>query len=255
MHCDDVSFVSAGKFSTSDPAWMHPVRRSAYTELLLVTDGEMTLCENYNEFVLTAGSVLFLRAGEKHYGSRPSACGVTVWRISFKEEKDGEPLPFDRLLTMNDYTRAAQLCEQISHDSLTPEYPAEVCDALLRLLLIELLVYGSGGGKEGLPAAICAYVRGTGGQIRVRDVAEHFDYNEDYITRVFKRIYAKGIKAYIDAVRLARIRQCLADDSLSIAAVAAATGFEDAQALGSFFRYRTGMSPAAYRGLYTGVGS
>lgn len=252
MRCDFVSFVSAGKFSTSDPTWLHPVRRSAFTELILVTAGEMTLCENYNEFCLTAGSVLFLRAGEKHYGSRPSAGGVTAWRISFKEEEGGEALPFGQLLVMNDFTRAAQLCEQMAHDSLTPEYPDEVCDGLLRLLLIELLVYGSSGEKEALPAAICAYVRSTGGQIKVRDVAEHFDYNEDYITRVFKRIYAKGIKAYIDAVRLQRIRQCLADDSMTIAEVAAATGFEDQQALGSFFRYRSGMSPAAYRGLYVG---
>lgn len=252
MRYDRVSFVSAGSFSTTDSTWIHPIRRSSFSELILVTSGELYLCENYNEFHLLPGSVIFLENEEKHYGTRPVPGGVSLWRVSFRNESDEELPLIGKTVQLTDFTRAADLCAQMEHDSLTPEYPAEVCDALLRLLLIELSVYGVKNDGDSLPVAICDYIRSHKGCVKVRDVAAHFEYNEDYITRVFKRIYDKGIKSYIDTVRLQLIRRWLADGTYAIPEIAEKMQFDDYAAFYSFFKYKTGMSPAAYRALYVG---
>ncbi len=247
MLYEDTAFVSVGAFGTQEN-WIHPVRKSPLNELIAVTEGTLHICEDYNEFHVEAGNVLFLKPNREHYGTIPSEGGVSFVRVSFSgsfEGKDGQ-----QLFIPADTEQVSLLLHQLRRFDDTAEYPRDCGDYLLRLLLCELFLFGSAGDAGNLPARIAAYIRSGNGALRVRDVAEHFDYNEDYITRVFKRVYTRGIKAYIDTVRVRRIKQYLSETDESLHEIARKTGFEDYASLYSFFKYKTGMTLSAYRALY-----
>ena len=244
---EDAVFVSVEKFHTKEK-WMHPVRRSNANELLYVTEGALTVCEDFHEFRAEKGMLLLLRKDRKHYGTAPSENGLSFWRIRFtgNAAEDSE----QQVFCPADPEQVQALVSQLYRFDTTPEYPSVYGDYLLRLLLMELSMFGAAAEARALPARIASYIRSCNGVLKVKDVAEHFDYNEDYITRIFKRIYAKGIKSYIDTVRAQYIKQFLSDTDYSYHRIARETGFPDYASMYSFFKYKTGMTLSAYQSLY-----
>ena len=183
----DGLFVSAGRYA-SDKGWIHPARKNNMNELIFLTAGEMSICEDYCEYRLTKDDVLLLDAGRRSYGSRLSDEPVVFWRICF----NGAPEEFRpasktardiKLFRPADPLHFESLCLMLARYSAMPEYPHATCDMLTSLILTELFVYGSAGSTPDLLALICAYVREKQGNVRVHEAAEHFGYSEDYIAR------------------------------------------------------------------------
>lgn len=247
MLFDDATFVSVEKFHTKEK-WMHPVRKSSVNELLYVTEGSLTVCEDFHEFRADKGKLLLLKKNRKHYGTVPSENGLSFWRIGFAGDSAEESE--QQVFHPADPEQVACLISQLYRFDTTPEYPSLYGDYILRLLLMELSMFGAAAESRALPVRIAAYIRSCNGVLKVRDVAEHFDYNEDYITRIFKRIYAKGIKSYIDTVRVQYIKQFLTETDYSYHRIARETGFPDYASMYSFFKYKTGMTLSAFQSLY-----
>jgi AraC-like DNA-binding protein len=68
-----------------------------------------------------------------------------------------------------------------------------------------------------------------------------------YLTWIFRSFYSKGVKAYTDAVRLARIKELLGS-GISLSETAAGTGFASVKAMHNFFRYQTNMTIREWNG-------
>lgn len=101
--------------------------------------------------------------------------------------------------------------------------------------------------------AICDWIAANSDRrLLVSDVAAHFSYNEDYITRLFKHHYKGGIKSYIDAARSKRIRELLLTTDKRICDIADECGFQDPKSFQKFFKYHEGMSATQFRELYFG---
>ncbi len=248
---EDAVFVSIGKFRTRDN-WLHPARISTLNELIYVTDGVLTICEDFSEFRVGPGTVVLLKKDRKHYGTSASQNGLAFWRIGFSGEAALQSE--QQIFHPADPEQVQLLFSQLYKYDTTPEYPEQYGNYLLRLLLMELSLFGSASESHALPAQVAAYIRSRNGILKVKDVAAHFDYNEDYITRIFKRIYAKGIKAYIDTVRVQYIKQYLTETDYSYHKIARETGFPDYASLYSFFKYKTGITLSAYQSLYRDAG-
>jgi YesN/AraC family two-component response regulator len=84
----------------------------------------------------------------------------------------------------------------------------------------------------------------------VADVARQFNYNEDYLSRVFKTFYPDGLKAHIDAVKMQRIKHDLINESISLADISARYSFGDYKYFLKYFKYHEGVSPTKYRQAY-----
>lgn len=73
------------------------------------------------------------------------------------------------------------------------------------------------------------------------------NYNEAYISRLFKQINGMGLSEYISIERINKAKDLLVTTSDSIQNIATDTGFDTAQYFSLVFKKTTGVSPSEYR--------
>lgn len=73
------------------------------------------------------------------------------------------------------------------------------------------------------------------------------NYNEAYISRLFKQINGMGLSDYISVERINKAKNLLVTTSDTIQNIAAATGFDTSQYFSIVFKKTTGISPSEYR--------
>ena len=170
-------------------------------------------------------------------------------RVTIKE--DGV-LP-ERVSVPENPERLASLIKELFHYSETKGYPKECSNALLSVILAELTHKSEQPkGESGrLISEVREYIRCNRDlSLKSRDVAEHFKYNEDYISRLFKSHLGKSLKQYIDEERITSIKQDLGLSSLSLTEIADKYSFGEYKYFLKYFKYHTGATPSAYRELY-----
>ena len=228
-----VKYAVAGK-TTAPVGWSHPSSSTDTHELIFVSKGALYIGLGFDRFVVNAGEACILPAGTRRYGELGT-------------------LPTH---STPDPHRTIRLFDDLIMYSRTPDYDDDACTCALKLVIYEIARVGA--VSEDAPYAkmfsICEWIgQNSTRQLRVSDVAEHFGYNEDYITRLFRVHYKGGIKAYIDMVRLKRIRELLLSTDMKIKEIAESCGFDDAKSFQKFFKYHEGMSAVAFRELYFGT--
>lgn len=250
MFYEEAVYVTAGKF-TSREEWIHPSRVIDTNVLIYVTDGTVYLCEGYNEYILKKGDVIILEKNQRHYGFRPSKDTVSFYWMHFRAD-----IPSDnavKTVSMSDEYQMNLLFKQLLHFSNTAEYPANMSDYLVRMILIEATVHFTSEVDKRPPLItdICEWIRiNRDKNIKVADIAAHFKYNEDYIARFFKQYYYKGLKSYIDAVKMKYIKELLMQTEYPLKEIAVMAGFEDYKYFLKFFTYHEEITPSQFRELY-----
>jgi len=87
----------------------------------------------------------------------------------------------------------------------------------------------------------------TSGLVSLERVAHYVGWSKWHCARVFKRHTGSGIAEFCRRVRVKRARRLLADCSLSVKEVAAASGFTYPSDLTRCFLRAYGVSPSDYR--------
>lgn len=124
-------------------------------------------------------------------------------------------------------------------------------------LLVRMFVAGPLSDPDGgLPApvlAMAAHVRrvwqAAGGPrlVPLADLADAAAVSSGHLSRIFRARFGVGAAAALELVRLSRAATLLLRSSLSVAAVAAATGFSDPYHFSHRFRRAYGLPPGRYR--------
>ncbi len=83
--------------------------------------------------------------------------------------------------------------------------------------------------------------------ISLADVAARAYMSESYFSRKFKKITGLNFSEYLTSTRIKAADDLLLQTSMSIAEIAAACGFSDANYFGDIFKKHKGMSPTQYR--------
>lgn len=83
--------------------------------------------------------------------------------------------------------------------------------------------------------------------LSVTNLAEVFNYNPSYISRLFKQIEGTVLSQYIKTVRINKAKHLLRSTSLSVQSIADAVGFDTAQYFSMVFRKEVGVTPKTYR--------
>lgn len=83
--------------------------------------------------------------------------------------------------------------------------------------------------------------------LTVRDVLESCTLSSSSLERRFLHLLGRTPKAEIVRVRLQRVMELLAEPDLSLAAIAARTGFKYCEYMNAVFKQKVGMSPGQYR--------
>lgn len=265
MIFEDVMFVNGGWF-TSKGSWKHPTLTIDTGELIYMLRGQAYLFEGNNEITARKGDAVFFSSGIPHGGRLESDNVSFIW-LHFKGNAE-LPLKF----TVPQTSTLPVLCRQLLHYSeLTARYPRQMCDMLMRMILIESgtqlglirpeadriaerrgrLPVNGDITTERLINGILEWIRiNPDKNLTVRSIAGHFQYNEEYLTRLFRKHTGFRLKEYITETRMNAIRNRLLLTEEPLKAIAAGTGFDDCKSFLKYFAYHEGISPTKYRELY-----
>ncbi len=250
---ENIHFIHGGKF-ISRGQWKHPQRIIDSTELIIVTKGFVHIALNDQEYTLSPGDVLRISPGIFHGGTKVSAENVSFYWLHFSgaEESELPPVYFHP----ENIGQAEIIARQLLHYANTEGYPQICVDYLIRLLIIELNSekHLSGASEHRLFSAIKEWIKANCDlQIKVSDIAAQFNYNEDYLNRVFRRFHPAGLKSYIDSMKIQKIKCDLVNENLTLSDIAAKYSFSDYKYFLKYFKYHEGISPTKYRQLYYNI--
>ncbi|HYW04038.1 MAG TPA: helix-turn-helix transcriptional regulator [Gammaproteobacteria bacterium] len=86
-----------------------------------------------------------------------------------------------------------------------------------------------------------------GGDLSLRTLAAEAGMHPHYLPRAFRRIVGQSPHQYVMTRRIERARRLLRDTDLTVAAIAAESGFSSQSHLCSHFKRATGVTPGEYR--------
>lgn len=250
-----IQYDYAGKF-TSQGTWIHPIGTYETWEIIYMIRGRAHLYEGDRQLTANAGDVVLFRPGVEHGGTAESEETVSFFWVHGKAEGEKAITALRRLplhAVNLQHTQIPLLCRQLLNVSSTPQYPNSVHNALLGIIFTEYAMHTLSQTKQEsaehhLINDIAEYIRiNAMHAMHTSDIAVHFGYNEDYLTRLFHRIHGVGLKGYIDRMRMNHIRTLLLSTDLPLKSIAAQSGFDDYKAFLKYFTYHEDMTPTELR--------
>ncbi|MBE6611612.1 MAG: helix-turn-helix domain-containing protein [Ruminococcaceae bacterium] len=262
----EITHESAGQFiAVGNP--VHPRRILDSHVLLIGCEGSYPICVGGREYTLTEGTFLLLPAGVEHYGTAPASdvqshlwCHFDAQTVSVEEmpEADGALIlpESGRIAHFEKYTVLfRQMIDAEYSEYANGENRRRICDAYISILLASLsddcrrekkLTAGDKGAA--LVERVAEWIRLHACEgIQPADVSEHFGYNGDYLTLLFRRHKGLTIIEYINRRRIDVAKKLLVDTSLRIGEVAARAGFRDEKYFMKLFRRMENITPTEYR--------
>jgi len=249
MKNTEVKFVYSGLFITDDE-WIHPTRREETWEIICVADGVVNIREEDCSEVLKKGDVILLEPHKEHTGTIPSTGRTSFFWLHFTTDK------FEKLGIRKRVIRGfsdRSLFRKLLHVSNTKGYPDYAADAILLSLLAELAHTCAEEEKEGGAAVRIAHEAAewirinTDKKLTVTTVADHFRYNGEYLSKVFRKVHGMPLKQYIYEARIRAACDILCNTAQSVGEVAIQFGFNNENQFVHFFKYHCGQSPTAFR--------
>ena len=86
-----------------------------------------------------------------------------------------------------------------------------------------------------------------GEEISLTQIADAFNYNSSYLSRIYKQKMREGLNEHITHVRIAKACLLLRDSLASVGVIAEQCGFQTAKYFITVFKRGTGMTPKAWR--------
>ncbi|MNO42101.1 HTH-type transcriptional activator Btr [compost metagenome] len=278
-----VHFTAAGEFISETP-WKHVERAMGNYELIIGVNETIYLSEENKSFEVGPDEALLLMPNRTHVGYRESRPGVKFYWFHFELTHEGVLLSEEemkpeaeeifsrtqRLWSVHDLylpqfikiehsDRIHILANQILHVANSGYLTYSSVNYLLTSLLIELSEYALQPFASKLIRAqqdvtfvkITEWTRIHASEpLTVAIIAEKFNYNKDYLARLFKQHTSMGPLEYIHSVRISKAKELLTRTALSVREIAIETGFTDDKYFMRLFRKYENMTPTQYRNAY-----
>ena len=239
-----LQFSNMGYFNGKED-WIHPKRVLNSYELIFVVKGEVFLREESEYFHLRAGDAICLQARREHAGYQRSDNAAFYWLHFFAENY--QEIGVYRFHVADMYNYELKL-RQWNHLYAT-KADGELIECELGALLLKQKYEQD--KKNKLIYDICEYIRLQAYEkISVTEIAKRFNYNADYLTKLFIKNTGQTLKKYIDSERNSYVKNLLVSTQMSLKEIAALTSFDDDVALIKFFTYHNQISPTVFRNTY-----
>lgn len=259
----------AGKFTAPTPEWMHQTRRLLDFELIVATRGTLYIAAEDEEFCVETGQYLLMPPTPRQHGYRASDCDFywlhfaslapydTLEATSIPEldavslliPQAGTLRSLDRMVIqlkqLNDSDRRYGLrCMNNFHTSVILSELSAQCTIDRR--------YHQMADSRQLYQDVTDYItRNVCQNLRVADVAQHFGYNEKYLTTYFRRHGSMSIKQFILVQKMERAKAELSETNHSVSQIAYNVGYTDPHNFSNAFKKLTGLTPSDYRESYS----
>ena len=191
----ELSFKNMGLFSTDSP-WLHPTITVDTYEIIYVLDGNVRIFEGDHRYYAKKGDLLLLHAGIEHGGFGDPTTGKTAfyWLHFFTPDIHAWNLS-------NFQSVPAELekkFREIMHDAKTDKKSAEL---RLAYLLLNSIRQKECKNRQIYEVQEFLRLRAKKG-LTVAEVAEHFGYSPDHLSKIYKKEFGMDLKRGIIRQRI-----------------------------------------------------
>ena len=255
----------SGRFDPPGSDWIHLTRVLSDYELLLVTEGTLYIADGDREYEVHPGEYLLMPPCQNQHGTRKGEASFYWLHFSYHDglndhkESDtaaaghlllppqGRPESVDRVIIL---MKQLMDSEKRYHNPVLNRY-------LTGAILCEL--QGSmhsdrsqKGSSEQLVSDIDTYISWhLQENLRVSDLAAYFGYNSKYLTTLYHKHTGVALKSHLLSTKLSHAQALLTETTTPVSEIAYSLGWQDVHNFSNCFRVHTGMTPSAYRNLYT----
>lgn len=246
---ESIEYANCGKF-VSDGEWKHPDRMLDSYTVIFVTKGRVCIQEEGEKYLLQKDDVIVLSPHKRHRGYQ-STSDVEYFWLHFRGDL-AWPNRFTHTKIENPYNVSLYFRQLLNNRIL--KRPPEGMDYLTRLILIELYTGSVQPNMNRMAESIAAWIRANC-HIALSEamIADHFGYNADYLNRMFKANFFKTIKQYINEKRMEHIKTLMLSEDLTLAEIAAMSGFSEYKYFLKFFKYHEGITPTDFCKQYAKI--
>lgn len=246
---NNVKYNYSGKFTSIDDQWIHLTRVLPDYELIFVSEGSVHISNQDVDLILKPGDYAIFEPGKLQSGIAKSFC--TMYWLHFEASHDetfpmhGSLKSLDRLIVLMKQLQGAEL-----HYGKT-----EQLNDFVRVILGEICMQEDLNERQGetqrndlVIREVLEFVRlNISGDIKVRQIAHYFGYNEKYISEMIKIATGLSLKQYITTLRLELACSLLLETNLSVKDIAAKVGYNSDQNFMRQFKKVIDVSPTEYR--------
>lgn len=234
-----LSFSVCGQL-ISPSGFLHHRRCFDENVLIMITEGTLYITANNVPFSLVPGQYIFLKAGEEHFGHRPSEGKISYLWAHFRSDCSFETVNDEtgeytyllpEALTLSDSGRTAQLFHQLMDMSLEEKlYTQNMSDYAMSLLLMELTqeYFSDRDSSEKLPLAVVSAREWIKNHyylpFDVTELADAVGYSADYLSSLFKRSTGISIVRYTNRLRIKSAKTLLSNYDITIKEAAFSCG-------------------------------
>ena len=265
-----------GKFKAPSPDWKHENFYLGEYELFVMTEGTLYISHNQERFTVNAGEYLILppqnswRNGFKqaycsfywlHFTTAP---GNIPMFVPTGENSDYDNLPFASYFTIPQTGKIPKLEKIVIlmkqlQDLVKNNYPAIAIDALTTSIITELFgqlslaspIDTSLASQKQIYLDIMDYVKlNNNRNIHISEIADHFGYNEKYLSHLFAKLTGIPLKQYILNQKIDAANFMLTDTNKPISDIAKELGYPDVHNFSRMYKKVTGLTPSDFRNAY-----
>lgn len=276
-------YISGGIFVSNEP-WIHTKRNLESYEIIIGVKEILYIQQGDERFEVKPGDVLLLLPNHTHQGYSFCSPGISFYWfhfycpndstlinhnamekevISYRTNPDFHRSNTDIFLPI--YSKPAEieriniLFNQLLDIANANYYNKRSTDYFMTSLLIEIseqLMTNFSTGKEKTKSDknlvnIVEWIRiHAMDNISVTAIAKQFNYNQDYLSRVFKQKNGINIQKYIHMLKLSKAKDMLTSSNLSIKEIAAIIGISDEKYFMKLFKKYEKVTPTEFRKAY-----
>ncbi len=264
-------YAYTGKFKAPSPDWKHANFSLMDYELFVITDNCLFIADDNGRYKVNKGEHLLLSPtpNNTRYGYYPSECSFywlhfscphdIILRNNIKTlnpEKNKLYIPIQGVLSAPE--KVVILMKQLQ-DSIRSNYDSTFENYTTTTILCEIFNQffpwrntRTSNSNRQIYNDIIDYVKLTiNRNVKVSHIAEHFGYNEKYLSHLFSNIEGLPLKQYILQEKMELAKYMLSDTNDTINQIALSLCFSDSHNFMKAFKKIVGFTPTEYRNAYS----
>lgn len=261
-----VKMEITGKFIAQSQDWMHMNRILFDYELVVVTRGTLYISNGEKQFPISHGEYLLLPPLSPQFGYKTSDCSFYWLHFSTDHPvqvatelnsthageiiipQSGKLASVEKIVvmmkqlqdcvrgyneqTLNNYLTTTILCEL--YNQVSAQHPVN-----------------SNRKQEQLYNDIVDYIKWSRSEpLKVSQIAEYFNYNEKYLSHLFRKKAGISLKQYMLAQKMELAKFLLTDTNQNINEISNQLGYKDSHNFMKSFKKIVGLTPTEFRNAY-----
>ncbi len=276
-----LSYISCGQF-VKDANWIHEKRNLDSFEIIYGIKGCAYIQQDEDKYEVTPGKTLLLLPGHIHKGYKESENELSFYWIHFQcadfeilTSKAAQSLMFPLtsgsylnntchfilvpvFFKSNESEKLVIQIRQLLHHAYSANCMALTNNYILTLVLMELSQQVVTSSSNDLRdetsrkfSEIIEWLRiNINKNYSVSEISQKFNFNKDYLCRIFKKHTGMSIVKYMNGVKIGKAKELLCSSELSIKEISYSLGFNDDKYFMKLFKTHENLTPSEYRSSY-----